>query len=59
MHHIDARGAGGDDVLSNLICLCRRHHNLAHHGFLNRGRLRQILAFYWNYAYTPEQLEEK
>ena len=59
VHHIDTRGSGGDDVLPNLICLCRKHHNAAHQGFITRGRLRSILALYWNYEYTPEQLEEQ
>lgn len=28
--HITSRGAGGDDVPSNLVSLCRRHHTLHH-----------------------------
>jgi hypothetical protein len=28
--HVLSRGAGGDDVESNLIALCRRHHSLQH-----------------------------
>lgn len=59
VHHIDTRGSGGDDVLPNLICLCRRHHTLAHQGLISRGHLRGILNLYWKYAYTPEQVEEK
>lgn len=46
-------------MLENLICLCRRHHNRAHHGLITRGRLREILHLYWKYAYSPEQFEEK
>ena len=34
VHHIDARGMGGDptagkDVIENLVGLCREHHELA------------------------------
>lgn len=28
--HIKSRGAGGDDVPTNLIALCRWHHQLQH-----------------------------
>lgn len=28
--HIQSRGAGGDDVESNLIALCRYHHAMQH-----------------------------
>lgn len=32
--HIQSRGAGGSDIESNLLCLCRSHHRLQHdHGF--------------------------
>lgn len=29
-HHIKSRGAGGDDIPSNLISLCRAHHTQIH-----------------------------
>lgn len=29
-HHLKSRGAGGGDVLSNLLPLCVYHHNLIH-----------------------------
>ncbi len=29
-HHVTSRGAGGKDVLNNLMPLCRRHHTLLH-----------------------------
>ncbi len=57
-HHIQTRGSGGDDTLENLICLCRRHHNMAHYGLISRGKLREILQLYWNYSYTAEELKE-
>lgn len=59
VHHIASRGSGGDDLLENLICLCRRHHNLAHAGQISRGTLRAILHLYWNYPYTASELEER
>ncbi len=58
VHHISSRGSGGDDTLENLICLCRRHHNLAHYGFLSRGKLRSILQMFWKYTYTQEELKQ-
>ncbi len=58
-HHIKTRGSGGDDTLENLICLCRRHHNMAHHGLITRGKLREILELYWHYSYTEEELRER
>lgn len=29
-HHITTRGAGGDDVVENLLNLCRQHHAELH-----------------------------
>ncbi len=58
VHHISTRGAGGDDSLENMICLCRRHHNMAHYGLISRGKLREILQLYWKYIYTEEELRE-
>jgi len=29
-HHIGSRGAGGDDVESNILCLCFFHHRQIH-----------------------------
>jgi hypothetical protein len=29
-HHISTRGSGGDDVLANLMPLCRQHHTEWH-----------------------------
>lgn len=29
-HHVKSRGAGGDDVASNLMPLCTRHHGMWH-----------------------------
>lgn len=40
-HHITSKGAGGGDVVSNLIPLCRRHHTEIHKVGLSK--------FAWNY----------
>lgn len=58
VHHIDTRGSGGDDVLENLICVCRKHHNQAHQKKITRGALRAALMRFYGYQYTQEQLEE-
>jgi hypothetical protein len=31
MHHVTTKGAGGDDSPSNLMPLCRRHHQEYHY----------------------------
>src|SRR5690242_17212154 len=59
VHHIASRGAGGDDTLENMICLCRKHHHQAHAGILTRGRLRAVLRFYWQYRYSEAELAEQ
>jgi hypothetical protein len=59
VHHIDTRGSGGDDVLANLICLCRKHHNAAHDGRITRGSLRSALKRFFGYEYSQKELEEK
>jgi hypothetical protein len=55
-HHIATRGSGGDDALENLVCLCRRHHNLVHAGVFSQNQLRWLLWRYWRYDYEVEQL---
>lgn len=35
-HHVKTKGAGGDDVESNLLALCFVHHRLAHDGNLEK-----------------------
>jgi hypothetical protein len=47
VHHVDSRGAGGDDVDVNLITLCigpgtNDCHGKAHRGLINREDLRSI-----------------
>lgn len=43
VHHIKPRGAGGDDVRENLICLCPECHTRVHAGEIPRHRLREIV----------------
>lgn len=45
-HHITKLREAPDLLLedSNLICLCKRHHEMADAGLLNAGMLRQLAA---------------
>ena len=49
-HHIDSRGSGGNDERSNIIRLCRYHHNLFHNGKIPKEVLRGILAKFYSYT---------
>ena len=44
-HHIKSKGSGGDDTLDNAICLCRRHHQLAHRNLITRETMLEWLQF--------------
>ena len=44
VHNIRSRGAGGDDVEDNLICLCWKCHREAHDGNIGRDKLKQIMG---------------
>ena len=50
-HHIEFKGAGGDDDLKNLICLCRRHHQLAQERKIAPQALREVLSRFYGYTY--------
>jgi len=54
-HHIEARGEGGDDVLENIISLCRKHHNMAEDRRITKEELYAILALYHGYTYPGIQ----
>lgn len=41
-HHVEHKGAGGDDTPDNLITLCSRHHNMAHTGEIPRSVLEDV-----------------
>ena len=43
-HHVVSRGAGGDDLESNLVCLCAICHTKAHAGNIGRDKLRMIVS---------------
>lgn len=46
VHHIVSRGAGGDDVMENLVLLCRGHHQQVHSGIISKDMLRHKAR--WN-----------
>lgn len=50
-HHIDHRGAGGDDVPENIITTCRAHHVKIHNGHIPKVELRAILITRYGYQY--------
>jgi len=43
IHHIKLLSAGGTDEITNLIGLCRRHHDQAHAGILTEEKLLNII----------------
>jgi hypothetical protein len=51
VHHIHSRGSGGGDIKENLICLCRKHHNMAHNGLITRKQLEAMLERRYGYKY--------
>jgi hypothetical protein len=49
-------GAGGDDVIENIITLCRfKHHRMAQEYLIEREELLAILALYHGYKYDGIQ----
>ena len=48
VHHIIPRGRGGDDVLSNGITLCQKHHQMAHKHQITIEQLQETLTFWTN-----------
>lgn len=45
IHHIDGRGKD-KDIIENLMCLCRRCHNKAHNGDLNKSDCQLIHNYF-------------
>ena len=45
IHHIFGRGPG-KDVIKNLMCLCRKHHDMAHAGKLPKSELQLIHNYF-------------
>jgi len=55
VHHIDTRGSGGPDDLTNLITLCQNGaHNKAHLGLISKADLRAILSQLYGYVYEED-----
>ena len=50
-HHIKTRGAGGGDTRSNLISLCRGHHDMAKTGKILPEVFQRILQKRYGYHY--------
>lgn len=48
VHHLTTKGAGGDDVESNLVPICRKHHSELHQYGLGK--------FSWKYPRIKEFL---
>ncbi len=42
VHHINFRSLGGGDDISNLMAICRFHHDHAHSGGLTQEHLQDI-----------------
>ena len=63
-HHIEGRGEGGDDVLENIVSLCRYHHGEAEAHRITKRELKAILTLYHGYQYpgikawTPTEFME-
>jgi hypothetical protein len=47
MHHVVYHSRGGQDSPSNLVCLCRFHHQMGEHGGLARVRGTAPLGLVW------------
>lgn len=43
-HHLTSRGAGGGDVMENLVAACLQCHDKIHRGLISRDELRAIIA---------------
>ena len=50
-HHMDKRGQCGDDVIENIISLCRKHHRMAEEYLIERRELQAIMTLYHHYQY--------
>lgn len=47
IHHIEPRKMGGDpqgkkDIISNLMAVCRNHHNLCENGTITKDRQKEV-----------------
>jgi hypothetical protein len=48
---MDPVGVGGDDVLENVISLCRKHHDMAGACRIEKRELQAIMTLYHGYKY--------
>jgi hypothetical protein len=53
-HHIVFKGAGGNDAVENLICLCRKHHDQAQARRISSIRLHEVLTRFYGYSYDDK-----
>lgn len=54
-HHITPRSQGGGDIPSNLITLCRKHHDMAEENKISSDELTTILAEVYGEHYGKEE----
>lgn len=45
LHHIEGRGEG-KDTIKNIMCLCRRHHTMAHDSKIPKSELQLIHNYF-------------
>jgi hypothetical protein len=48
---MDPVGTGGDDVIENVISLCRKHHTMAEERRITKRELQAIMTLYHGYVY--------
>ena len=49
-HHIIPVSQGGDDVVENIITLCRKHHDQAQGYIIKPEELRRLLGEFYGYG---------
>ena len=59
VHHFIFKSQGGDDIVNNLVCLCRLHHEQAHarHGNIDRLITEYLESHYGKF--TKQSLKKK
>lgn len=55
VHHITPRSQGGDDVVTNGILLCHRHHEMATNHQISAEQFREVLARFYGEDYIKSQ----
>jgi 5-methylcytosine-specific restriction endonuclease McrA len=54
-HHIIPRSQGGGDISTNIITLCRKHHDMAQRNEIKPDTLREILVEVYGEQYAKEK----